>query len=138
MKRADLFSLTQPALIIPCQTGVLYTQQCGGTACMQRHMEGALVPIDYDHLLENYKESLEYHLESLFPEGNPGVVTEEHVEHIQRMLDGSPFTRGIKIDHSRLADSVESWLYVTVHGDLDGTLQGFGDIGAVLTWPNSD
>jgi hypothetical protein len=138
MKRADLFSLTQPALIIPCQSGVLYMQQCGGTACLQRQLEGALVPIDYDYLLENYKESLQYHLASLFPESNPGVVTEEHAEQIQRMLDRSPLTRGIKVDHSRLADSVESWLYVIVHGDIDSTLHGFGDIGAVLTWPNSD
>lgn len=105
---------------------------------MQRQLEGALIPIDYDYALENHKESLEYHLASLFPEGNPGVITQEHVEHIQRMLDGSPITREIKIDHSRLSDSVESWLNVTVGGDLNGMLYGVGEVGAVLTWPNSD
>jgi hypothetical protein len=138
MKRVDLYSLTQSALIIPCPTGIVYLQQCGGTACMQREMEGVLVPIDYDYELENYTESLEYELTSLFPEGNPGVITQQAVELIQRMLDTSIFTRGIVIDHSRLAESVESWLYVRVSSDLDGILHGFGKTEAVLTWPNSD
>ncbi|HEY6093639.1 MAG TPA: DUF6210 family protein [Gallionellaceae bacterium] len=138
MKRIDLFDLRQAALIIPSQTGVLYRQQCGGTACLQRILEGVLVPIGYDNLLENYEESFEYKLGSLFAECSPGVVTEEHVEQIQQMLDNLPFARGIKIDQRRLADSVESWLYVTMIGDLDGALLGFEDEGAVLTWPNSD
>lgn len=105
---------------------------------MKMEIEGVLVPIDYDYLLENYTESLEYHLTSLFPESNPGIITQEAVELIQRMLDTSPFTRGINIDHSRLAESVESWLYVRVSSDLDGTLHGFGETEAVLTWQNSD
>lgn len=105
---------------------------------MQREMEGVLVPIDYDYLSENYTESLEYHLTSLFPGGNAGIISQKTAELIQKMLDASLFTRGIDIDHSRLVESVESWLYVKVSGDLDGTLHGFGETDAVLTWQNSD
>jgi hypothetical protein len=105
---------------------------------MQRKMEGVLVPIDYDYLLEDCRELLEFHLTSLFPEGNPGIITQESVKRIQRMLDKSPFTKGIHVDHSRLADSVESWLFVRVTSDLNGMLHSFGDTEAVLTWQNSD
>ena len=105
---------------------------------MQREVEGVLVPIDYDYLSTNYTESLECHLTRLFPEGNPGIITQETAELIQKILDASLFTRGIDIDQSRLAESVESWLYVRVSSDLNGTLHGFEEIEAVLTWQNSD
>lgn len=138
MKRVDLYSLTQAAIIIPCSSGVLYTQQCGGTECLRRQMEGVIAPINYEFLPENHLDSLEYRLMSLFPEGNPGAIEREMIERIQRMLDESPFTRGININHGRLVDSVESWLYVKITSDLDGMLHGFSEAEAVLTWPNSD
>lgn len=105
---------------------------------MQREIEGVLVPIDYDYLSGNHTESLEFYLTSLFPEGSPGVITKETAELIQKILDASLSTRGIDIDNNRLAESVESWLYVQVSRDLNGTLHDFGETKAVLTWQNSD
>lgn len=149
MKKVILGGLTQPALIIPCVSGVSFTQQCGGTMCLQRELEGVLVPVNDEFLLENHRDSLEYRLMELFSSGLGGV-DRNMAERVQDVLDSSPFTRDIKIDFDRLSGSVqlwvstesqvsvESWVYVKVSGGLADTLVGFGDVDAVLTWPNSD
>ncbi len=149
MKKVVLDGLTQPALIIPCASGVTYRQQCGGTMCLQRELEGVLVPFNGDFLLENHRDSLEYHLMQVFSNGF-GEVDRSMAERIQEVLDGSPFARDIKIDFDRLQESaelwvsadsqvsVEAWVYVQVNGELADTLLGFGNLNAVLTWPNSD
>lgn len=138
MRIVTLYGLTQPALIVPCATGVFYLQQCGGVQCLQRKLEGVLVPVNYDYLVKDHSDSLEYRLMSLFEGVNPWCVDQGIAEHIQQMLDGSPFTRDIKIDFGRLDESEEAWLHVKVAGGLADTLSGFGNMDAVLTWPNSD
>ncbi len=138
MKIVTLDGLTQAALIIPCTTGVFYLQQCGGTQCLQRQLEGVLVPVNYDYLLKDHSHSLEYRLMSLFEGVNPWRIDQGIAAQIQQMLDSTPFTRDIKIDFGRLDESEEAWLHVTVAGALADTLSGFGEVHAVLTWPNSD
>lgn len=138
MRIVNLYGLTQPALIVPCTTGVSYLQQCGGTQCLQRKLEGVLVLINYDYLVKNHNDSLEYQLMSFFAGVNPWRIDQGIAEHIQQKLDSSPFTRDIKIDLGRLDESVEAWVHVQVVGGLVDALSGFGQVNAVLTWPNSD
>ncbi len=148
MNIVRLDGLTQPALIIPCASGVTYRQQCGGTMCLQRELEGMLVPFNDDFLLEHHRDSLEYRLMKLFS-GGFGEIDRSMAGRMQEVLDTSPFTRDIRIDLDRVSEaaelwvseaqvSVESWVYVRVSGGLADTLAGFGEVDAVLTWPNSD
>ena len=49
-------------VLIPASTGVLYRQQCGGTACLHLEVEGYLVPVfarpAFDELRELFEQTL--------------------------------------------------------------------------------
>lgn len=136
--KVDLLSLTQTALIIPSRTGIVYTNQVGGTECAHPKLEGVLVPVEYDVSLDNLKDSLSLKLCNLFPEGGAGLIDQSIAEKIQHLLDCSPYTKGIFIDWSKLDKSKEAWLYVKLKGNLDDTIECNTLKTAVLTWPNSD
>jgi len=136
--RIELLSLTQTVLIIPGKTGVTYTNQVGGTECAYPELEGSIVPVEYDIQLETPMNSLTLKIGKLFPEGNPGDITNDIAENIQFLLDSSPYTKDIKIDRSKLNQSKEAWLHVKVQGSLDDMIDSSIDKVAVLTWSNSD
>lgn len=136
--KIELSSLTQTVLVIPGNTGMVYTNQVGGTECDQPEMEGGIVPIEYDIQIENPLNSLTFKLCELFPEGNPGIIDQVCAENIQKLLDASPFTKGVEVNWNKLKQSKESWLHVTVKGTLDDTIDLENVNEAILTWPNSD
>ena len=136
--RVELLSITQTVLIVPRITGIIYTNQVGGTECDHPELEGFIVPIEYDLHIDNFQESLTYKLCEMFPEGNPGVVEHRDAERIQKLLDRSPFTKCVTIDWGKLKMSKESWIYVIVNGTLDDTIENGKIKEAILTWPNSD
>ena len=136
--KVELLSLTQAVLIVPAQTGVVYTNQVGGTECEHPEIEGFVIPIEYDIQIENPQNSLTFKVCELFPEGSAGVININCAEKIQELLDSSPFTKGIKINLDKLKKSKESWLHVTVEGNLDDTFDSDNISEAILTWPNSD
>jgi len=136
MIKIDLLSLTQPALIVPYKTGIIYSNQAEGTGCAHPELEGYLVPIEYNY--EHPNESLSYALSKIFPESNPGCIDLKEANQIQELLAASPFTSDIKIDWKKLNESFESWLHVVINGSLDDTININTPVSAVLTWPNSD
>lgn len=136
--KIELLGLTQTVLLVPENTGIIYTNQVGGTECDHPEMEGFLIPIEYDIQLDNPISSLTFKLCALFPEGNPGIVDRDIAIKIQELLDSSPFTTGVIVDLDKIEESKEAWLYVQVHGTLDDTIEEHSVSGAVLTWPNSD
>lgn len=140
MRTVLLYDLTQCALILPAPSGIEYMQQCGGTSCFQRTLEGGLVPIAYNLLPQQYEQSLEAGLARLFPEGNPGGVEEAEADEIDRLLAASFTTAAIRVDRAQLHRSVEAWVYVVVDpATFKGSpFDGWDRFEAVLTWANSD
>ena len=136
--RIDLFSITQTVLVVPRKTGIIYTNQVGGTECDHSELEGFVLPIEYDFRLDEPQASLTFKLSEMFPEGNPGVIEQREADEIQKLLNDSPFTKGIIIDWKKLDSSKESWVYVIVNGSFDGTIKPGEITEAILTWPNSD
>ena len=136
--KISLFNLTQTVLIVPSNTGIVYSNQVGGTQCDQKEIEGFIIPIEYDFLLEEPENSLTLKLCRLFPEGNPGVIDKPEAEAVQLLLNASSLTNSIEIDWDKLSNSKESWVYVIIKGDLDGEIEAGEVKEAVLTWPNSD
>ncbi len=136
--KVDLSDLTQPALIIPFRTSIVYTNQAGGTACLQPEMEGYLIPVEYDCPVEQPKQSLCCALCSLFPESSPGHIDHELANKIQMLLLASPITSGIKIQWQKLEGSFESWLHVIIENSQYNISASGDPIEAIMTWPNSD
>jgi hypothetical protein len=111
----QLSDLEELALIVECDSGVIYTNQAGGTFCMQPKAEGALVPLGNDCHIED-------RLHAFF--ANPDVpaigLQPAHADALDLILrtPEEPFvvtpTFFLEVDRSRLDDSMEAWLYVTI------------------------
>ena len=132
-----LWSLVGAGLIVPRETGIIYTNQTDGYACDHPRLEGAFIPLSNDFNHDEFKNSLEYQLCSLYPEGW-GAPTPETCEAIDALLSRFRETRKIRVDRTRLDESRESWIWVLLGEDPDQEFEGFGNCSAILTWPNSD
>jgi hypothetical protein len=132
-----LWSLPHEAMfVIEHPSGVVYTNQTGGTACDQPELEGVLVPLDLEP--EQSERLAELCLEA-------GRLSTELADTIDTILAKAP--GGLRVDRARLHDSHEAWIFVVGEtpparddesGDWFGDWFGFAEIRGVVTWPNSD
>ncbi|MFA7275848.1 MAG: DUF6210 family protein [Pseudobdellovibrionaceae bacterium] len=79
--KITLWQMCGAALIIPCETGVFYTNQVGGYAVDHPEMEGILIPVTTGGTAQNTSNACPISLELLefFSTGQngKGAVTEE-------------------------------------------------------------
>lgn len=146
-----------PGLIILCSSGVNYTNQTGGNACLSPIEEGVYLPF-FDDLHDQNKALMTYFTDNkIYTTGTVGI-NEIDAEFIDSILNYGDFTKHLKTDRERLKDSHEAWLYVTIHfksqisdfgytGEVTSKeqmdtimspLYGFNKSKGVLTWNNSD
>jgi hypothetical protein len=140
MKRVILWTMPDEImLLIGCPSGVVYQNQVGGVVCWQAEIEGILSPLDVE------PDGVRRIMQCAYPSGREGI-TREVADAIDAILSNGAATRFLKVDRSRLDRSWEAWVYVLVDspgvasGDVPkfSPVQGFGQVGGVLTWPNSD
>jgi len=137
-------------LIIEWPSGVLFSNQTGGTSTLHPQAEGAFVPLrndcerDGNRLLSPESELLAYF------EGpkHRGTGATQGLDPDDADFIGSVLSRWrlpqVSVDRARLAESHEAWVHVLIHGDAGGDgelpLQGFAPYPrtGILTWSNSD
>lgn len=132
-------------LAIHAPTGVIYEQQCGGSYCDHREIEGYLTllvrqepddttadrfgvsPADLTAIFHNEDDHCHF--------SQPWLITPERVERLSALIltlgyfggpDGAP-VQGFELDRSRIGEVYEAWVPVTT---ADGT--------GVLLWNNCD
>ena len=140
-------------LIVEWKSGVVYVCQAGGTACLQLRREGILVPLGNSFGEAARPESLASPLSDYFEgppwqgTGAPSGLTAADADVIDAVLAKNPSFKGIAVDRSRLAESREAWVLVTIDpvaasavGALGGILENVEPLprSAVLVWPSSD
>lgn len=146
--RIDLLEHVGLGLILAWPSGVVITNQTGGTSNLSPELEGVFVP------LRNYRThkgsvliSPENELFAYFARdkwGGSGAtegIDLDDAEFIETTIDNLFPT--IRVDRDRLAESHEAWIHVKVFGDepCDSPLfSGFAPYprAGVLTWQNSD
>lgn len=142
----NLYGAKGPGLIILRPSGVLYSNQTGGTACLHPAVEGVFVPLELDSAGDFDRLSRHFTDAKYGGWCSEGIDVED-ADLIDSVLHQSAEGRLISVDRSRLKDSHEAWAYVTVaaHGDqcvpgspLSWLFHGFGHAKGVLTWENSD
>jgi|SRR6185503_18296426 len=119
--------------IVPCQSGITWSNQCGGHACTHPEIEGIFVPLllswvpVYDPL-ENFWEPL------------PSW-------HIRQFIEKIPVFEelGVKPDEAFVGHCGEAWVPVVIPTDLpdDAWAYGYTLIAlagkrVILTYENSD
>lgn len=131
-----LFDLRGVALIVERASGVVYSNQAGGTGCLQPEMEGSLVPVSGQHQ-EDDPDAMEARLAAVFDNG--GHFDERMADQVDSVLASAGHTTGVTVDRTRLSDSMEAWIHVRLASKVgDGTIEGLASTTGVLTWPNSD
>lgn len=126
-------------VILACPTGVVYQNQVGGHACLQRQLEGAYAPLDGE--LTSLEDTLVRHFAA--PRASRALQAQD-ADLIDAALDRAhPIGRQVRVDRARLGDSCEAWVWVEVRaptaGDRFPLLQFAGErLSGVLTWANSD
>lgn len=141
-------------LIIEYPSGIIYSNQTGGTACLHPEFEGVYFPIAND-LDNNYKlispsiDLYEYFTGSKHNgTGATNGLDHEDIIVINKILDKYKLSAFIKVDLNNLAKSHEAWIHVLIEipkniseFQLDLFLfEGFGPYPrkGILTWANSD
>lgn len=145
MDRRPLIQLYESAglgLILLWPTGVLYSNQTGGTSCLHPQAEGAYLPLA--NALTVQEELLLAHFTG--PKWRGACdrgIDEETAAEVERILGLSHVTRelGLRVDRTRLAQSHEAWVHVEIAAQPETDLALLGSIPAsqgILTWANSD
>ena len=141
----SLYDHSGTALVIPHPTGITYSNQAGGHACLQPEIEGFLVPIANDVGLspQNEFRSPENELFAYFGKLNScgAPISDTDADRIESILHKSPVWGGLSVDRKRLNDSVESWVHVTVSDESNLPVLVTGlkyPLSAILTWNNTD
>ncbi len=131
----SLYSLEQAALILLDEGGAHYSNQVGGTMCIQAVTRGVLIPLSNSPPLNaDEGAALDVKLATLCQ----GVTLgEEEADELDLLFEREVFDYTIVIDRAKLTESVESWVYVNISTKCQ-THYGFTNASAILTWPNSD
>ncbi len=140
-----LYDQVGTALVIPHPTGIVYSNQAGGHACLQPQAEGFLIPIANDvglaptHDLRSPENDLFKYFSKLHSCGAP--LTEADAQKIESIMHQLPLWGGLSVDRKRLHNSVEAWVFVTIAESEQRPILVEGlnyPVSAILTWTNSD
>lgn len=137
MIRFSLYDMVGVGVVVALPTGVVYSNQTGGVACLQPELEGAFLPVNTQHP-EGDPEGLEAMLAAVFADGSRRF-DEQTANRVDQVLARFQETEGMRVDRSRGRSSHEAWVHVTTRQTPSGSVQGLTEpLSGVLTWPNSD
>jgi hypothetical protein len=105
-------------LIILAPSDVLYSNQAGGTCCLQPQEEGFFLPL-HDESRGQEQMLLDYFRKPGAPSAAPEGLDSKTADFVDEVLFVSETTRFLKVDRMRLRDSVEAWVYVEVSDQPD-------------------
>lgn len=137
-------------VVLAHPSGVRYSNQTGGHACLHPELEGVYVPVRNDveteggRFLSPEQELFDHFMGPKHAgRGARNGLDEEDADLMDAVLRKHGLDRVMHVDRTRLADSHEAWVFVLVTGEVGGGLdlfEGFGPYPrpGVLTWANSD
>lgn len=139
----QLYEHTGIGVILFYPSGVRYSNQTGGYACLHPEAEGVYLPLGGEN--SPVATALNEHFETVWAGHCYDRIDGETADLIDQLLASVPETDRFRVERDRLANSHEAWIYVRLLA-VDGVerpamdfVSGFpaGTLG-VLTWENSD
>lgn len=138
-------------LIIAFPSGVRYSNQTCGHSCDQPELEGVFAPLRNTREIPSLKVmSPENDLDRYFDTyyqgtGAPLGLSSDDADAIEAILEKYHLHGFLSVDRSRLRDSHEAWVWVSLHRSEQpkkaySLVAGFEPYprSGVLTWSNSD
>jgi|GEM_PF-2000006 hypothetical protein len=135
-------------LIIPCQSGVIISHQCGGLACCEYKIEGVYLPIE-DSFYFN-KITPEIILDKLYnyfgcTDGSVwdgrcwNGITKNDADFIDSLFENTYFEKCIWVNRKKRRQSMEACVHVLYKKNIDYLINNnFKTNEAILVWLNSD
>lgn len=129
----DLYEHEGLGLIIACPSGVNYTNQVAGYACLHPELEGVYVPLP-----ASVCEKLDSHFTGPKWSGHCyEAIDEETADFVDAILAELDLGFCLCVDRDRFAESWEAWIQVKI--SMNSVLWlGLDEGTGVLTWENSD
>lgn len=135
-----LWTLPDVMLIVPGQSGVVYTNQVMGYACVHPEIEGFLVPFVPDYPIDERGrpavDTLAERLRAVLE--NAMWMTASQADQVDSILEDFAESRGTVVDRTRLKDSGEAWVHVNVAPGEFSRMVSWEPCKGILTWNNSD
>ena len=138
-------------IIIKYPSGVLVSNQTGGTACFHPSLEGVYLPIHNDYHTDSQKFiSPENEFSRCFTDqkyngsGAQNGIDEEDLIRLERLLKKFSLDGFIKINKNKLQESHEAWIHILINEEkqqpFTKLVKGFEPYPreGILTWANSD
>jgi hypothetical protein len=148
--RIELWEHVGLGIILSWPTGIIYTNQTGGTSCFHPEMEGAFVPLRNDcteegRILMSPENELWNYFTGPRWRGDGATLGLEaaDADFIDDLLRKAKLFPTVRVDRDRLKDSHEAWVHVIVAGDESNDSPIFAWFApypraGLLTWQNSD
>jgi hypothetical protein len=147
-----LYDTVGTGVILTCSSGVMVSNQTGGTSCLQPEVEGVYIPLRNDYGLKDLRfSSPELELSTYFigpkhrSAGATSGLDSRDADFIDAVLSHSGLDGAISVDREQLGRSHEAWVHVIIKTDesADQDLAMFTGFGpyprhGILTWANSD
>lgn len=140
-KKICLFDLEQAGVIILENSGIHFFNNTGGKANIREEAEGTFAPLSNCLPLglshsERTNLCLTNQLRKITTQ-NPALAPSQ-VSDVNDVLREISSSDRYQVNLSRLAESKEAWVYVTIYPQGDYShFEGYDTIEAVLTWPNN-
>jgi hypothetical protein len=125
-KRVTLWEAGGVGLIVSSPTGVVYTNQCGGTCCSHPELEGFYVPLS-----TNEPESPD-------PLYDMWGDYEWHESDATQFLRDNDLFEYFKLDDTYEGNIGEAWVPVIILKNDNSALQDLEGMHGVITYQNSD
>jgi hypothetical protein len=123
-------SFSLATLVIESASGVTFSFQVGGSASWRRSVQGIVYPIAASNFAgaETLGDALHEITYELIG------ITEKEADKIDALFDKAALI-ALKVDRSRLSDSCDQWIHMTLLRAHDAAFRGFDfPLSCVLTW----
>jgi hypothetical protein len=142
-----IYDTVGTGIIIAFPTGIMVTNQTGGTACLHPKIEGIYLPLANDCNEKSYEFIRpEIALNNYFNDdkyqgtGATKGIDRTDAKAVNTILEKVGLSSSIEVDMQKLAQSHEAWIRITIKNNISGLLDGFKSypLQGVLTWNNND
>ncbi len=114
----QLYDAIGIGLIIKYPSGVRYSNQVGGVACLQWEAEGVYVPL-YNDIIPQEQMLRDHFTGHKWKGACFNGIDTETADYIDDILQANITTRFIRVDRNRLDESVEAWIHVLISAPPD-------------------
>lgn len=135
----ELCEFSGIGLLVEYPSGIRYTNQIGGYACLHPEVEGIFIPLT--NSLVSQQEKLKRFFTGPKWKGHcDHGIDKETADFVEAVLTESFCTAAIRVNQQRLADSYEAWIHVIVSpdGQPSEMWRGLNNMNGIITWENSD